>query len=191
MTVKTTIRELSSPAVLAVALDEAKAQLRIDPDETAFDAQLTIWIAGITREAEHATGRVFVNRPMRATLDGFEPAVRLAAPTFSVASVKFVDLDGQQRTLDPADYFVDQVAEPGYVTPQVGKAWPATLARANTVTVDFTGGYGPDATTTPAAAKLYILARLAEQWDPATKEFKETVRSNFTARLLQSLKVYG
>jgi hypothetical protein len=57
--------------------------------------------------------------------------------------------------------------------------------------IDYTAGYGPDATTTPAAARLYILARLTEQWDPAVKEFKETVRSNFTGRLLDSLRIYG
>jgi uncharacterized phiE125 gp8 family phage protein len=185
------IREISPPAALAVTLAEAKDQLRIDQDDTAFDKQLTIWIAGITEEAEHATGRVFVNRPMRVTLAWFEPSIRLSAPTFSVESVKFVDVDGQERTLDPAKYFADQVTEPGYVMPQVGKAWPATLARANTVMIDFTGGYGPDSTTVPAAAKLYILSRLTELWDPVAKEFKETVRSNFTARLLDSLKVYG
>jgi uncharacterized phiE125 gp8 family phage protein len=186
-----TIRQISTPASLAVTLAEAKDQLRIEQDNTAFDAQLTIWIAGVAKEAEHATGRVFVNRPMRVTLDQFEPSIRLSAPTFSVENVKFVDAGAQERILDPADYFLDRVTEPGYVMPQVGKAWPSTLARVNTVMVDYTGGYGPDATTVPAAAKLYILARLAELWDPATKEFKETVRSNFTARLLDSLKVYG
>lgn len=186
-----TIRELSPPAALAVTLAEAKDQLRIDQGDTAFDTHLATWIAGISQEAEHVTGRVFVNRTMRVTLDGFEPSIRLSAPTFSVESIKFIDVDGQQQVLDPADYFADQVTEPGYVMPQVGRAWPATLARANAVTVDFTGGYGPDATTTPPAAKLYILARLVEQWDPVVKEFKQTARSNFIPRLLDGLKVYG
>ncbi len=186
-----TMRELSPPAVLAVTLAEAKDQLRIDQSDTAFDAQLAIWIQGITEEAEHATKRVFVNRPMRVTLDQFAPSIRLSAPTFSVESIKFVDVGGQERTLDPADYFADLVTRPGYVMPQVGKAWPETLARANTVTVDFTGGHGPDASTVPASARLYILSRLTEQWDPMVKEFKETVRGNFTKRLLNKLKVYG
>jgi uncharacterized phiE125 gp8 family phage protein len=186
-----TTREVSPPTELAVTLAEAKDQLRIEQDNTAFDAQLTIWIAGIAKEAEHGTGRVFVNRPMRVTLDRFEPAIRLSAPTFSVESVKFFDVDGQLQTLDPAYYFADQITEPGFVLPALGKAWPATSARLLAVQVDYTAGYGPTAATVPAAARLYILARLAELWDPATKEFKETVRSNFTGRLLDSLKVYG
>jgi uncharacterized phiE125 gp8 family phage protein len=186
-----TTREISPPAALAVTLAEARDQLRIEQDNTAFDTQLTIWIAGITKEAEHATGRVFVNRAMRATLDRFEPSICLSAPTFSVESVKFIDVDGQLRTLDPADYFADLVTEPGYVMPQVGKAWPATLVRANVVMVDYTAGSGTTANAVPDAARTFILARLTELWDPTAKEFKQTVRSNFTARLLDSLKVYG
>ncbi|WP_371767491.1 hypothetical protein [Massilia sp.] len=186
-----TTRQVSPPAVMAVTLAEAKAQLRIEADDTAFDAQLAIWIAGITREAEHATGRAFVNRAMRVTLDAFPDAIRLSAPTFSVESIKFVDANDQQQTLDPADYYADTVTEPGYAIAASGKAWPTTAARVNVVTVDYTAGYGPDATTVPDAARLYILARLAELWDPIVKEFKETVRSNFVGRLLDSLRVYG
>jgi uncharacterized phiE125 gp8 family phage protein len=186
-----TTRQIASPVLMAVTLADAKATLRIDADETAFDAQLGIWIAGITGEAEHATGRAFINRPMRVTLDRFDDAIRLSAPTFSVESVGFVDVAGKAQLLDPADYYADTITEPGYVVPASGRAWPATAARLNTVTVDYTAGYGPDATTTPDAAKLYILARLMEQWDPLVKEFKETVRSNFSGRLLDSLKVYG
>ena len=186
-----TTREVSPPAVMAVTLADAKAQLRIDADDTAFDTQLSIWIAGITAEAEHATGRAFVNRPMRVTLDAFPDAIPLSAPTFSVESLKFVDIDDQDQILDPADYYADTVTEPGCVLPAIGRAWPATAARVNVVVVDYTAGYGPDATTVPAGARLYILARLVEQWDPVVKEFKQTARSNFIGRLLDGLKVYG
>ena len=184
------MEEISPPAALAVSIADAKVQLRIEQDETAFDTQLAIWIAGITAEAEHETNRKFVNRPMRVTLDQFPDAIRLAAPTFSVESVRFVDTAGVEQTLDPVDYYTDKVTKPGYVVPASGRAWPATSRRLNVVMVDFTAGHGPDETTTPAAARLYILARLVELWDTATKEFKETVRSNFTKRLLDSLKVY-
>jgi len=184
------MEEISPPAALAVSLVDAKDQLRIERDDTAFDSQLAIWIAGITAEAEHETNRKFVNRPMRVTLDRFDDAIRLAAPTFSVESVRFVDTAGIEQTLNPIDYYTDKVTKPGYVVPASGRAWPATAARLNVVMVDFTAGHGPSETTTPAAARLYILARLTELWDPATKEFKETVRSNFTKRLLDGLKVY-
>lgn len=186
-----TTRQVSPPAVMAVTLAEAKDTLRIDQSDTAFDTLLATWIAGITAEAEHDTGRAFVNRPMRVTLDAFPDAIRLSAPTYSVEGVTFIDTGNQPQTLDPADYYPDTVTEPAYVVPAGGKAWPATAARVNAVTVDYTAGYGPDATTVPPGARLYILARLAEQWDPLVKEFKETVKSNFIGRLLDGLRVYG
>jgi uncharacterized phiE125 gp8 family phage protein len=179
------------PAALAVSLDDVKDTLRIERDDTSLDALLAIWAAGVTAEAEHATGRAFINRSMRVTLDRFPDAIRLSAPTFSVESVRFQDPDGQWQTLDPADYYADKVTKPGYVVPARGKSWPATADGLNVLAVDYTAGHGPDSTTTPAAAKLYILARLAEQWEPASKEFKETVQSAFIGRLLDSLKVYG
>jgi uncharacterized phiE125 gp8 family phage protein len=175
---------------MAVTLADAKDTLKIDQDDTALDSQLAIWVAGITAEAEHSTGRAFVNRPMRVTLDAFPDAIRLSSPTYSIESIKFVDINGQDQTLSPDDYYTDKVTEPGYVVPASGKAWPATFARINAVTVDYTAGYGPDATTVPPTARVYILARLAEQWDPLVKEFKDTVKSNFLSRLLDDLKVY-
>ncbi|MDQ2822039.1 MAG: hypothetical protein M3Y65_16865 [Pseudomonadota bacterium] len=185
-----TMEQVGPPVALAVSLIEAKNALRIDDDDTAYDLLVEIWIRGVTAEAEHTTRCCFVNRPMRVTLDGFSNAVRLAAPTYSVQSVKFNDATGEQQTLDPQDYFVDKVSRPGYVVPGAGKAWPSTAA-VNAVVVDFTAGYGADATTVPDCARLYILARLAEQWEVSTKSFVATSQSQYLTRLLDPIKVYG
>jgi uncharacterized phiE125 gp8 family phage protein len=184
-----TMQQIGSPTGLAVTLDEAKKALRIDGDDTAFDMLVEIWIRGVTAEAEHTTGCFFVNRPMRVTLDGFHCAIRLAAPTYSVERVNFRDGAGALQVLDPQDYFVDRVSRPGYVVPASGKAWPTTRD-INAVAIDFTAGFGPDASTTPDCARLYILARLAEQWEPSTKDFKATSQSQYITRLLDPIKVY-
>lgn len=185
-----TIEQVGAPVALAVSIVEAKQTLRIDADDTDFDMLIEIWIRGVTAEAEHATQCCFVNRPMRVTLDGFSAAVRLAAPVLSIESVKYNDVAGTQQTLDPQDYFADKVSRPGYVVPGTGKAWPATAA-INAVVVDFTAGFGPDETTVPDCARLYILARLAEQWEPSTKKFESTSQSVYLTRLLDPIKVYG
>jgi uncharacterized phiE125 gp8 family phage protein len=185
-----TTQQIGAPVALAVTLAEAKETLRIDDDDTSLDALIGIWIRGVTAEAEHTARCYFVNRPMRVTVDAFSPALRLVAPVYSVESVKYIDASATQQTLDPLDYFTDKVSRPGYVVPAAGRAWPAT-ARINAVTVDFTAGYGPDETTVPDCARLYILARLAEQWEPSTKDFKATSQSQYIARLLAPLKVYG
>jgi uncharacterized phiE125 gp8 family phage protein len=183
--------QVSPPTALAVSLAMAKDQLRIEQTDPDSDALLTLWIKAITQEAEHATGRMLINRPMRVVLDAFPDAIRLCAPTYEVASVKYVDVNGVEQTLDPADYYADKITEPGYVVPASGTAWPATASQVNAVSVDFTAGYGVDDSTVPEAAKLYIVARLAEQWDRDSKEFKETVASSFIKGLLDQIKVYG
>lgn len=185
-----TMEQVSGPAALAVSMEEAKQNLRIDADDIALDMLIEIWIRGITAEAEHTAGCFFVNRKMRVTLDTFSAAVRLAAPTFSVESVKYNDTAGVQQVLDPQDYYVDKVSRPGYVVPGTGKTWPSTAA-INAVVVDFTAGFGADAASMPDCARLYIIARLAEQWEPSTKDFKATSQSQYITRLLDPIKVYS
>jgi len=184
-----TTERISAPVALAVSMSEAKETLRIDEDDTSLDITIGIWLRGIAAEAETQTHRAFVNRSMRVTLDGFPDAIKLSAPTFSVESVRFLDPDGVTRTLDPADYYVDRVTVPGYVVPARGKGWPATEAHVNAVSVDYTAGYGPTAATVPDEVRLYVLARLAEMFDPAAREFKETQASVFLKGLLDGLWV--
>lgn len=52
---------------------------------------------------------------------------------------------GVQQTLAPADYVLDAVSEPATCA-RTGRVWPSTQSgRINTVTVDYTAGYGATA----------------------------------------------
>lgn len=184
------IEQITPPASLAVSLALAKETLRIT--HSALDATITLWIESITEEAEHAVGRSFINQQWRLTLDRFGDAIRLSSPpTVSVESIEYFDADNVLQTLDPADYTVDLKSLPGYVVPAVGKAWPAAYDRINALTVEYTCGYGPTEASVPKGAKQYVLYRLAEQFDPATAEFKATARSVYAERLLDRIRVYG
>lgn len=187
-----TTRIVTPPAALAVSLESAREAARANG--TDMDAQIAIAVRGITAaEAEHITGRAIINRPVRITLDafpvlksgGYGPICVEPPPLASVTSVKYLDIDGIEQTLDPADYIVDAVSEPGWIVPAPGKAWPATLDRIDAVTVDVVCGYGPDDTTTPDAFRDYILSRVWERFAPAG-----TPESPYLVRGLDSLKVY-
>ena len=186
-----TTRLITPPAALAVSLDDAKLTLRIEQDDNSLDAQITLTLKGITSQCEHELGRALVHQQWRVSVDGVTDAIRLERPPIvSVDSIKFYDVDGLLQTLDPVDYYADIVSEPGYVVPATGRAWPSLASRPHAITVDYTCGYGPDHTTVPADVQLYILARLQEQWDADAREFKETVRSSYLGRLLDSCRVY-
>lgn len=182
-------RLITPPAALAVSLEEAKANLRIDTSDQ--DALITAWISGITANAEHITGLSFINQTWRVTLDEFPDAVVLPPPVSSVVSVKYLDSDGVEQTLDPADYLVDSVSQPGYVVPAHGKAWPDTYNQINAVNVEVVSGFGTADSDVLSGIKLYILAKLTEQFDPSIRLEKDTVQASFLDRLLDRYRVYS
>lgn len=177
-------RVITAPAALPVPLAAARTAARVN--STALDDEIKIAVGNATTEAEHYTGRAFVNRTYRVTLDGFCGDIEIpASPVRQVVQVAFTDVNGQPQLLDPADYRFDTAREPGYIVPAFGKAWPATGGDIESVSVDVICGYGPDDTTVPDAVKAYILARVREQYAPPG-----TPNSPWLLSGLQALKVY-
>ena len=185
-----TSRQITSPAALAVSLGAAKLQLRETSSD--LDASIELWLKGITRECEHQIGRALITQTWRATLPAFGDVIQLErAPLIAVQSVSYYDAGNVLQILAPEAYYVDAVTEPGYIVTAGGAAWPATFARGNAVTVEYTCGYGDTDDKVPENVKLYILARLCEQFDPATREFKVTAQSMYVDRLLDACRVYS
>lgn len=176
-------------AVLEVSLIDAKAQLGIDG--TDLDATVTAWIKGVVAYAEHQTGRVILNQTWRTILDTFPDAIRLPySPCSSVTSVKYLDSAGVEQTLNALDYELSSENQAAYVVPAYGKTWPTTYDKINAVKVDAVFGYGALITDVPSDYKLFILAKLREQFDSATRPERDTVQASFIDHLLDGKKVY-
>ena len=179
-----TIQLITAPAVPAVSM--ADARLAVKADDTELDSAIAIAIAGITAHVQHDTGRSIINQTWRITLDSFPDAIKLFNPPIvSVSWVKYYDADNVLQTLDPADYTVDSVSEPGYVVPAVDVEWPETYDKINAVQVQYVAGYGATDASTPDDIKMYILAKLAEQFDADAKA------NPFLDSLLQSKKIWS
>jgi uncharacterized phiE125 gp8 family phage protein len=179
-----TIRRLGD-VVSAISLEAARSAARVDGDE--LDGEVLTAAAGYTADAEHETQRCFILQPWRASWKQFPPALQLRhSPLAHVASIRFYDQDGVQRTLDPQDYVIDSDSEPACIFPASGRAWPATAQRPNAVSVEYSAGYGPDESTVPAAVKMYVIAKVQQQFSPVANAKSE----NFD-RLLDGLSVYG
>lgn len=82
----------------------------------------------------------------------------------SVESIKYIDTDGTQQTLDPSLYKVDTVSPMGRIAPAYGKNWPAARNEINAVEVSFTSGYG-DASAVPQGIKNWMLIRIATLYE--------------------------
>lgn len=176
-------RLITPPAALAVSIEAARRSARTSG--AALDAELDQKVREFAEQAEHLTGRALIEQTWAVTLDRFDGAIRLPHPPLaSVMHVKYYDVDGMLRTLDPQDYQVDTASEPGFVLPAPGRAWPATAARINAVEVQYVCGYGPDETSVPAAIQGFILGMVENDYFP-------NPNAQYLVRKLDRAAVYG
>lgn len=162
-------KKIVPPVGLAISLAEAQSAARADIDSegnSPLDADLITAIKTYTAEAEGETNRAIMEQTWRLTLDRFPDSIELSRPPLlHVAHIKYIDVDGVQRTLDTQDYEVDGESEPGWIVPAPGRAWPATKDKIKAVEVQICCGYGADHTSVPDSIKGFILARIAEQFN--------------------------
>jgi uncharacterized phiE125 gp8 family phage protein len=175
------------PKVAAISLETARRAARAEEGD-GLDDEVMLAAAGFTAEAEHDTQRCFIRQSWRATWRRFPAALSLshAAPLADVVGVKYYDAAGILRTLDPRDYEVVADAEPAYIVPAAGCSWPATAERQTAVSVLYAAGYGADEASVPAEARLYVQAKVQQQFSPVMTAKPQNFES-----LLDGLKVYA
>jgi hypothetical protein len=82
----------------------------------------------------------------------------------SVDYVRYLDANGVLQTLDPTQYIVDAVSEPGVIAPAYATYWPESQSVPNAVRIGFTAGYG-DASKVPAGIKSWMLMRIGALYE--------------------------
>jgi uncharacterized phiE125 gp8 family phage protein len=176
-------------ALQPVSLEEARDHVRVTCDD--HDALIGALISVATQAASDRLQRALVPTRYRLTLDSFPDAVELLMPPIiSVESVKYIDTTGTQQTLDPQDYYLDRVSEPGYLVPAYGRAWPETQDRVNAVEVEYTAGYPDSAIPTPV--KQWILLALGDLYsNPDRSAEKPVVPQNFADSLLDTYRLWS
>ena len=87
--------------------------------------------------------------------------IELPKPSLqTVDYIKYLDVGGVEQTLDPTQYLVDPMSEPGVLTPVINTYWPTTQNVMNSVRIGFTAGYGA-AVDVPEGIKAWIKLRVA------------------------------
>ena len=178
------------PAGLAVSMEAARTAARADVGEdgsSPLDGEIESAIRIYTAEAEGETRRAIMDQTWRLTLDRFTGAIELRKPPIlQVDHIKFYDVDGVQRTLDPQDYLVDSESEPGYIVPAPGHVWPPTMNRVNAVQVQYRCVYGANHAAVPVQITGFVQARIGEHFQTGGQPKNELVK-----RLLWPLVVHG
>ncbi len=142
-----TLRETVAPTEEPVTRDEVKIHSRIS--HTVEDDWLDKRIIAARRHVEAYTRRQLVTATWQMFMDGFPSSSTTSImiplpPLQSVDSVVYNDADGNQQSWLVVTHWQSDIRSmPGRLMPIEGGTYPTTQASTfNTVTVQFTAGYG-------------------------------------------------
>lgn len=133
----------AAPDYLPITLAQARAQCKVDSDNTSEDTLFTgVWIPAAVEACEQLLRRSIMLQTWRLTLDEFEDEISLPWPkVLAVSAVEYRDTAGAWQTLDAAYYEVDTDAAPGRLKLASGYSWPSLYDGINTVKITYTAGY--------------------------------------------------
>jgi uncharacterized phiE125 gp8 family phage protein len=161
---------MTPPTAPPVTLAEAKAHLRVLT--TAEDDLISALVLAATHYLEGRTGvlgRALMTQTWQVRFDGFPGVFRgrielPMPPLQSVDWVQYIDTTGVLQTLDPSRYVVDRQHLIGRIRPVFNTTWPPTLPDEGTLRIQFTAGYGDDASAVPSGIKQSILLLVGHWW---------------------------
>lgn len=131
---------------------------------TTGDPLLSALILAARQQAEHRTGRALIAQQWKLTLDYFPNRIELPRPALvSVQTVKYLDTNGVQQTLDSGEYQVVTSELVGYVQPAYTKSWPAYREQPDAIEVNYTAGYGA-ASAVPQSIKAWMLMAISTMY---------------------------
>jgi uncharacterized phiE125 gp8 family phage protein len=173
------LKLITPPAVEPILLADAKAHCRVDG--TAEDTLITLYIGAARRAAENRTGLALIAQTWELALDAF-PFAEIwlpLPPVASITSIKYLDANGVEQTLDAADYALDNYGSVRHwVIPAAGVEWPDTLDAANAVKVRFVTGYGASGSNVPEDIRAWMLLAIGTMYSQ-----RETVAQGQVAEL--------
>jgi uncharacterized phiE125 gp8 family phage protein len=165
---------ITPPATEPVTLADAKLHLKIDTGDD--DALITRLIGTARARGEWHLGRALITQSWRLWLDAWPCSgiIELPLPPLQgVASVTVYAPDDTATVLDPATYQMDAASQPARLTLKSTVLPPTNLRAINSVAVEFTAGYGDNASDVPSGiseALLELIAFLYENRGEAPAE---------------------
>ncbi len=134
---------ITAPASEPVTKAEVKAQIGILASDTAQDNLIDRRIAEARAWCEQYTRRSFITQTLELRLDAFPLQIELPSPPVSaVVSVKYIDNNGDEQTVDSGNYVLDTYPTTPLVRPTYALVWPVSRNEPHAVRVRYTAGYG-------------------------------------------------
>lgn len=173
---------VTPPALEPVGLLDAKAYLRIDSEnDTIEDAYVSSLITAAREYCESFQNRAYITQTWEMGLPGFpfssldslngskrESIIEIPKGKLqTIDSITYKDTAGVVTTLMPeVDYNVSNRGILGKVCPPFGKVFPlAILYPLDPVVINFTCGYGDNASDVPTRVKQAILLLISHWYE--------------------------
>lgn len=174
------------PASEPVTAADVKNQLELDVSDTSKDTQIELYIESSRQMVEEYTGLALITQTWTLTLDHWPNdreqwwdgvkqgslkelwasgrASMVLLPRYPLQTVDSITADGTAVTI--ADTFITDTSQrPGRLVIKRGAAWPTVIDNAAGIVIEYTSGYGANATDVPAALRLAIIQMAAYMFE--------------------------
>lgn len=163
---------ITPPQIEPIDLDEVKKHLRFTP--TSEDTLLDTYIAMARQYFEEYTGLQLITATWEQRLEAFPSGSIVAdlaipllkSPVIDVVSVAYDDSDGDEQTVDDADYAVDLASAPNQSVIRPVSSWPTSAGTLGSTRIRYRAGFGSQPGDVPELIKgvLYLLTGYFHQF---------------------------
>lgn len=151
---------ITAPSFEPLSVADVSEYLRLDdsPTDTLLISSL---ITAARQHLENYLNRYIAEQTVELALTGWKDKIDLSAPVQTVTSVKYLDENGVEQTLNPNQYLVDTYSEPAAIYPAHDVTYPNLYDQENNVkiryVVGFTSGGSPDTNPLPDPLKFAMM----------------------------------
>lgn len=177
------LNRIIPPSSEPITLADIESQVRF-LDLSAESLAIDRFISAVRENCETLTKRALITQTWEVVLDEFPSGrnpINIPLPPLQfINSIKYIDVNEVEQTLNPLSYRVisstSPKCQPAYVIPAYGLSWPVALNDEAVITVNFTCGYGPigggsEADNVPNSIKQWLCLNVANLY-----EHRETIQ---------------
>ena len=151
---------ITYPTFEPITVADAAEYLRVD-NVVSDTALITALITTARQAVEQYCNSYIAEQTIESAFTGFPDVIKLSAPVQSVTSIKYLDVNGAEQTLNSNQYLVDYYSQPVQITPAYNVTYPELYSVPNNVKVRFVAGYttgdSPDTTPMPLPLRYGML----------------------------------
>ena len=173
-----------------MSLEEAKQTLRLSQTDSTHNVDLLTKIDSATEQVEQDTDRVLIYQTFELTRDTFPSNNGLIVfhqkPIASITSIKYIDTEGVEQTIDPSNYKLNEGSREVY--PVNGYTWPTVSSEPYAVIIEYIAGYGLTRQEVPDLIRSAVLLQVGKWFTDPVMEWNDS--SNFDGayeRIIQKI----